>query len=115
MNNLDVRLKIEKIFERENDYDFIYVSGDGDCADIFAVKFIGDTYVDGYECQINITLNFSSMMWDVDVNGFNALTEVSDETNLAFAIKQQIKFSRVPCAEQILAESQIEQPDEFYY
>lgn len=115
MNNSEVKRKIEKMFERENDFEFIYIDGEGECPDIFAVKFLGETYADGYTCQINITLNFNSMMWDVDVNGFNALTSADSEAELEFAIRQQTKFARTPCAEQVLAESQVEKSDESYY
>lgn len=115
MNNSEVKSKIAKMFERENDFKFIYMDGSGECPDIFAVKFLGKPYTKGYKCQINITLNFHSMMWDVDVNGFNKLTSADSEAELEFAIRQQMKFARTPCAEQVLAESQVEKSDDLYY
>lgn len=109
MNNLEVKSAIEKMFKLNNDFKFIFENGD-DCADTFIIRFLGETYVEGYQCDINVILNLSSGMWDVSVNGFNTLNSIGNEIELVFAIRQQIKFSRTPCPDQVLSKS-----DEFSY
>lgn len=106
MNNSEVKSKIENMFKLDNNFEFVFIDGDGDSPDIFAIKFSGDTYFEGYKCQINVSLNFSSGFWDVNVNGFNTLSKADNEIELAFAIMQQTKFARTPCADQVLANAE---------
>lgn len=100
MNNSTVKSKIESMVKLECEFKFIFLDGFGDCPDTFKIKFEGEVYEDSYECNINITLNFSSRMWEVDVNGFNTLDAIDREDILEYAIRQQMKFARTPCAEQ---------------
>jgi hypothetical protein len=103
VNNVTVKSTIEAFFKHDAEYKFVFIDGDGDCVDEFRVYFTGATYVDDYRCTINISLDLVASMWSVDVNGFNSIDFIDNETELKFALKQQMKFSRVPCPDQKLA------------